>query len=123
MTVAALVGAIDTALKNMGPTAALGEILGAGTAAEMVMVGGTLAGIYSAGAMIGSLMVTANAWQECSDRIPVTLTAMNKFERDYSVRIDPALKIHLQRHPEIFDVSNPNRQIYARRPALAGKSQ
>ncbi|WP_208620708.1 hypothetical protein [Paraburkholderia aspalathi] len=98
------------ALKTLGPSATVAELIGATTALEVLSVVGALSASFYVGACIGSLIVAANAAMKC------TTTSAAATARIGAARlgmvIPDTMLAFIQRHPEVM-IDRPSRHNYA----------
>ncbi|WP_278496362.1 hypothetical protein [Paraburkholderia fungorum] len=98
------------ALKTLGPTATVGELIGATTALEALSVVGALSASFYVGACIGSLVVAANAAMTCTSATAAA-TARTTAAR-VGLVIPQTMLAFIQRHPEVM-IDSPSRGNYA----------
>lgn len=119
----AILGAFD----SVGPTATVEEILKATTLREKLSVGGLMAASYYIGAVIGSVLVAAQAAEACKDpyRNNLSVQRYRAFwiwlaSRGVMIPID--FQIFVQNHPEVI-IDSPHRRSYAMRARQHGAKQ
>ncbi|MFM0125101.1 hypothetical protein P0D73_40595 [Paraburkholderia sp. RL18-101-BIB-B] len=99
------------ALKTLGPSATVAELIGATTALEALSVIGALSASFYVGACVGSLVVAANAAMTCTSGATAAATARTTAARVGLVIPDTMLAF-IQRHPEVM-MGSPSRGNYA----------
>jgi hypothetical protein len=95
------------ALKTLGPSATVAELIGATTALEALSVIGALSASFYVGACIGSLVVAANAAMTCTSGATAAATARTTAARVGLVIPDTMLAF-IQRRPEVM-MDSPSR--------------
>lgn len=99
--------AISAALKTLGRSATMAEIVGATTGLEMLMVAGAASASFYLGAAIGSLMVATGRSLSCGKGIIDLFVFINK----HNIYFEDSDTFFL-RNPEIFNKSHPLRKQY-----------
>lgn len=101
-------------VEKYGTTTTVGELVGAGLLSEHLAARITVGTLLYSGAVVGSLMVAAVATEQCDVHVLKATHMINSFELKDGVHIHSAIKVQLQRHPEIFDYKNRARQYYGK---------
>jgi hypothetical protein len=110
--------AMLNALAKLGPGATVAEMVGATTGLEILAaIAGITAAAYT-GAVIGSLIVAANASSVCTTSAQVT-PSVSRWAASNGIRVSPTMQTFLQRHPEVMIASSPLRMSYALRNRVA----
>lgn len=118
-TATANAAAMLNAFKSVGAGATMAEIIGATTGLEVLSVIGGITAAFYIGAVIGSLVVAANASMVCTDSTSVTWS-IHQWARQNGISIPAAMYAFLRRHPEII-LDRPGRITYALHASRATK--
>lgn len=116
-------GAMLNAFKSAPPTASVAETLGATFLKEKLDVVGAMATSYYVGAVIGSVIVAANASGACKD--PYRNTGVAKYRALFiwvasrGVLIPVDMQVFIQNNPEVI-IGGPRRKSYAIRARQYG---
>lgn len=114
------------ALKALGPTATVAELVGATTALEKLGAVGAMAASYYVGATLGSLIVATDAVKACGDPYrnspAARYRAVAQWIASRGLLVPMDIQVFIQRHPEVLtDV--PARKSYAMRALQAGAAK
>lgn len=94
------------ALKAVGARATVAEMIGATTGLERLGIAGALSASFYVGAVIGSLIVAADAAMVCTDASKVPSRLISPKVRAWAARrhidISPQMYVFLDRHPEVM---------------------
>lgn len=114
------------AFKSVGPTATVGELIGATVLKEKLDVIGAMAASYYVGAVIGSIIVATESAKACKDphrNTPMArYRAALRFIASRGVMIPVDFEIFIQRNPEVI-TDSPSRGSYALRARQNGAKQ
>lgn len=110
-TATANLAAMLNAIKSVGTSATMAEIIGATTGLELLSVIGGITAAFYVGAVIGSLVVAADAAMVCTDASN-TAWNVNRWATQNGIAIPSSMYTFLRRHPEVI-MDRPGRVIYA----------
>jgi len=114
------------ALKALGPTATVGELVGATTTLEKLGAVGAMAASYYVGATLGSLIVATEAVKACGDPYSnspaARYRAVARWIASRGLVVPMDMQVFLQRHPEVL-VDVPNRKSFAMRAMQVGAAK
>lgn len=112
--VVARISAMIGAAEKLGKEATVGEIIGATTVAEKLLVVTAIYASYWLGAAVGSLMVAYGEYLDCGTTPNATIKGVRDFTAAKGMRISPQVLVVMQRHPEIFDTDAPGRRRFVK---------
>jgi hypothetical protein len=104
------------ALKAVGAKATVAEMIGATTGLEQLGIVSALSASFYVGAVIGSLMIAADAAMVCTDDSKAPSKLDSSKVRTWAARrhidVPPQMYVFLDRHPEVV-LDLPHRRAYA----------
>ncbi|MEX3924489.1 hypothetical protein AB4Y36_10720 [Paraburkholderia sp. BR10936] len=111
-----------SALKTLGPNATVAELIGATTGLEALgAVGAILAAAYC-GAVIGSLIVAADAAMVCTSTTSA-IPSVQQWAMRNGVHVPPSMYSFISRHPEVLIQNSAFRPSYAYRMRKAAAAK
>ncbi|MET3823111.1 MULTISPECIES: hypothetical protein [Burkholderia] len=108
-------------LRTLGPTATIGELIGATTGLELLAAASALGASFYVGAVIGSLIVAADASLVCDQRGVVAVDGIRSWATRRGLAVPQDVYRVIALHPEVFRPT-PGSATFAIRARSIGRA-
>ncbi|CAN7279203.1 hypothetical protein LJR230_001231 [Trinickia sp. LjRoot230] len=105
------IGQLAGLVKTFGMKVTIRELIGAGDLADKLAYAEALYAAYYLGGSIESLAVAADAFYACKAG-PLAAARMHQALFAQGIALIQPMHVFLAQHPEVFDVSSPQRAFY-----------
>ena len=108
-------------LRTLGPTATIGELIGATTGLELLAAASALGASFYVGAVIGSLIVATDASLVCDQRGVVAVDGIRGWATRRGLAVPQDVYRVIALHPEVFHPT-PGSATFAIRARAIGRA-